>query len=131
MFRIFLLLIIVVPAFEIGILIYSGKVLGIPPTIALILITGVIGAWLAKREGLETIRLAQVQIQNGQLPGEAIMDGICILVGGTLLLTPGFITDTVGFLLLIPATRAIVKKWLRKFIQNKINNGQFIYTIRK
>jgi UPF0716 protein FxsA len=131
MFRIFLLLIIVVPAFEIGILIYSGNVLGIPPTIALILITGVIGAWLAKREGLETIRLAQVQIQNGQLPGEAIMDGICILVGGTLLLTPGFITDTVGFLLLIPATRAIVKKWLRKFIQNKINNGQFIYTIRK
>ncbi len=131
MFRILLLLLIIIPAMEIGILIWSGNTFGIPVTILIIIATGLIGAWLAKKEGMEAMRLAQVQLQNAQVPSDVILDGICILVGGTLLLTPGFITDTIGFLLLIPYTRTIIKIGLRRFIQKKIDSGQFRFTIRR
>ncbi|WP_257346556.1 FxsA family protein [Pseudalkalibacillus decolorationis] len=131
MFRIVIVLLIIIPALEIGILIWSGQTFGIPVTILLILATGVIGAWLARREGMEALRLSQVQLQNGQVPSDVILDGICILVGGTLLLTPGFITDTTGFLLLFPYTRAVAKLWMRRYIQKKMDNGQFSFTFRR
>jgi len=121
--RYILLLLIIIPAAEIGLLMLSGDILGIWTTIALIILTGVLGAYLAKKEGLETIRKVQRQLNYGQMPGDAILDGICVLIGGTLLLTPGFITDTVGFLLLAPPTRNLFKpfimKYFRKWIQNK------------
>lgn len=131
MFRILLLLLIIIPAAEIGILIWSGNTFGIPVTILLIIATGIIGAWLARREGMETLKLAQIQLRSAQVPSDVLLDGVCILVGGTLLLTPGFITDTVGFLLLIPYTRSIFKIGMRRFIQKKINSGQFTFTIRR
>ncbi|OLO40271.1 membrane protein FxsA [Alkalihalophilus pseudofirmus] len=131
MFRLLLLLIIVVPALEIAVLILSGNYLGIWPTIFLIILTGVLGAWLAKKEGLQTLRLAQLQMQQGQLPNGVILDGICILVGGVVLLTPGFITDAIGFYLLIPYTRASAKALLMKISQRLINSGNFIFISRK
>ncbi|MCF6408749.1 FxsA family protein [Pseudalkalibacillus salsuginis] len=131
MFRILLLLLIIIPAMEIGILIWSGNTIGVPFTILLIIMTGIIGAWLAKKEGIQALRLVQIQLQNAQIPSDVLLDGICILVGGTLLLTPGFITDTVGFLLLIPYTRTFVKIWMRRFIKKKIESGQFTFTIRR
>ncbi|OEH91920.1 FxsA family protein [Bacillus solimangrovi] len=121
---------IIVPAFEIGLLILSGNTLGVWPTILLIILTGVTGAWLAKKEGLQTLQLAQIQLQNGQLPNEAIMDGICILIGGVVLLTPGFITDALGFMLLLPLSRGVIKIWLRKVIQRMIDRGQIHITRR-
>ena len=69
-------------------------------------------------------------MQTGQMPGEAILDGLCILVGGVVLLTPGFITDAVGFLLLIPATRKPFKRWIKKFLERRMNNGQFMFIRR-
>ncbi len=119
-----MLLIIIIPALEIGVLIFSGRTIGAIPTILLIILTGVLGAWLAKQQGLETLRNAQQQMQFGQIPGAAIIDGLCILVGGFLLLTPGFITDTTGFLLLIPFTRNKIKPLLLKFIKNMIDKNQ-------
>lgn len=115
---------IIVPALEIGLLILSGNTLGILPTILLIILTGVLGAWLAKKEGLQVLRLAQLQMQRGEMPGEAILDGICILVGGVVLLTPGFITDALGFVLLIPVTRGVAKIGLRKIIKKMVDKGQ-------
>jgi UPF0716 protein FxsA len=112
MFRILLAFIIIVPALEIGLLILSGNTFGLIPTILLIISTGVLGAWLAKNQGSRAIQQVQYQISRGQMPGDIIIDGLCILVGGVLLLTPGFITDTIGFILLIPSTR----KWLKPFI---------------
>jgi UPF0716 protein FxsA len=131
MFRFLLLILIIIPAMEIGILIWSGNTIGVPQTIFMIITTGVLGAWLAKRQGLEAIRLAQVQLQNGDIPSDVLLDGICILVGGVLLLTPGFITDLTRFLLLIPYSRAVVKLWIRRYIQKKINNGQFTFIYRR
>ncbi|WP_226667064.1 FxsA family protein [Metabacillus litoralis] len=122
--RLLMLLIIVIPALEIGILIFSGNTIGAIPTILLIILTGVIGAWLAKQQGIETLRNAQQQMQYGQVPGSAIIDGLCILVGGLLLLTPGFITDTVGFLLLFPISRNKIKPLLLIMIKKMIDRNQ-------
>ncbi|WP_096189703.1 FxsA family protein [Evansella halocellulosilytica] len=125
--RIFLLLLIIVPAMEIGILILSGNTIGVIPTILLIILTGILGAALAKREGLNAIRSAQMQASQGQLPSDVILDGICILVGGVVLLTPGFITDALGFFLLIPQTRASFKGIIRRIIEKMMKSGNVIY----
>lgn len=123
--RLIVLLLITVPAAEIGLLVLSGNTLGVWPTIFLIISTGLLGAWLAKKQGLKTIRDAEYQMSRGQIPGESILDGLCILVGGVVLLTPGFITDGLGFLLLVPATRRYIKSWIKKWFQHMIRNGQF------
>jgi UPF0716 protein FxsA len=115
---------IVVPALEIGILIYSGKLIGVIPTVLLIILTGVIGAYLAKQQGLYTLKKAQQELRYGNIPGDAIIDGLCILVGGVVLLTPGFITDTIGFLLLFPATRKVMKPLIHKFIKHFIDQNR-------
>ncbi|MFJ5716733.1 FxsA family protein [Neobacillus sp. NPDC093127] len=121
--RYLFILIIAIPAAEIGLLLFSGKTIGVWPTLLLIILTGVIGAYLAKREGLQTIRKAQAQLQNGQIPGEAVLDGICILAGGILLLLPGFITDISGFLMLFPPTRRVFKFFMINSLRKRIQRG--------
>lgn len=127
--RYLVLLIILIPAADIGLLLFSGKTIGVFPTLSLIILTGVLGAYLAKSQGLETIRKAQEQLRYGQLPGDAVLDGICILVGGTLLLTPGFLTDILGFLMLLPFTRRFFK-WLLILSFRKRISGKNIKIIK-
>jgi UPF0716 protein FxsA len=117
------LLIILIPAIDIAVLLISGNTIGVFPTIAFIIMTGVIGAYLAKREGLQTIKRAQEQLAYGQIPGDSVLDGICILIGGTLLLTPGFITDIAGFLLLFPPSRKPVKFLMINALRRRIEKG--------
>ena len=124
--RYMLLLLIIIPALEIGLLVLSGQAIGLIPTVLLIITTGILGAYLAKKQGIETIRKAQRDMQYGQMPGEAIMDGLCILVGGVVLLTPGFITDALGFLLLLPATRRMFKPFFYRLFKRWINKGNVI-----
>ena len=126
MFKLLLALIIIVPALEIWLLIFSGKTLGVLVTILLIISTGVLGAWLAKYQGLEALRKAQQQMSYGQMPGDVIIDGLCILVGGVVLLTPGFITDALGFMLLIPTTRNLIKPFIYNTLRKMVDRGQFI-----
>jgi len=102
------------------ILIYFGSLLGFWTTLFLIIATGVIGAYLAKQQGLQTLHLVQRQIQYGHPPGDALVEGLCIIVGGILLLTPGFITDIIGFYLLFPITRNSVKPIIKRWIRNRI-----------
>ena len=122
--RYLFLLIIIIPAMDIGVLLLSGKTIGVWPTLTFIILTGVIGAYLAKREGLQTIRRAQEQLRYGQIPGEAVLDGICILIGGTLLLTPGFITDLLGFFMLFPPTRGLFKFFMKNSFRKWIDKGK-------
>jgi UPF0716 protein FxsA len=124
-FRLIVLLMIVIPALEIWGLITAGRIIGAWQTFGLILLTGFIGAFLARKEGKKVWALARLQINQGQVPTQSILDGICILAGGLLLLTPGFITDFIGFLLVIPQTRAIVRIWLAILIQKKLLKGTF------
>ncbi|QAS53958.1 FxsA family protein [Halobacillus litoralis] len=123
MFRWLLLFILIVPALEIGLLIWAGSYIGPWWVILLIISTGVLGAWLAKQQGLETIRNLQRSMSEGQMPKDALLDGACILVGGAVLLTPGFITDAVGFLLLIPTTRAPIKLFVKRAIEKALQKG--------
>ncbi|MDM5200055.1 FxsA family protein [Fictibacillus enclensis] len=125
MFRILFLLLLIVPAAEIVILVWVGHHIGPLPTFILIVLTSLLGAWLAKKEGLHALRLAQTQLQNGQVPGFVLIDGLCILAGGIFLFTPGFISDLIGVLLLIPPTRAVAKAWLLRYFQRKIKSGQY------
>ncbi|KPB05428.1 FxsA family protein [Bacillus sp. CHD6a] len=131
MFRILLALIIVVPALEIWLLITAGRLIGPIPTIILIILTGVLGAWLAKYQGVSALRSAQQKMNSGQMPGDVIIDGLCILVGGVVLLTPGFITDAIGFALLLPPTRNLIKPSIIRAIRNRMDRGQFIVINRR
>ncbi|WP_226680343.1 FxsA family protein [Sutcliffiella horikoshii] len=131
MFRILLALIIVVPALEIWLLITAGKLIGAIPTIMLIILTGVLGAWLAKYQGVSALRSAQQKMNSGQMPGDVIIDGLCILIGGVVLLTPGFITDAIGFALLLPPTRNLIKPSIMRAIRNRMDRGQFIVINRR
>mgnify|MGYP005830117235 FL=1 len=131
MFRILLALIIVVPALEIWLLITAGKLIGAIPTIMLIILTGVLGAWLAKYQGVTALRSAQQKMNRGQMPGDVIIDGLCILIGGVVLLTPGFITDAIGFALLLPPTRNLIKPSIMRAIRNRMDRGQFIVINRR
>lgn len=126
MFKILAILLIVIPVVELWGLITVGQWIGAWYTLGLVILTGVAGAWLAKKEGLQTIRLVRLQLSKNEIPGQALMDGICILIGGAVLLTPGFFTDAVGFFLLIPYTRNIVKAWMKNWFEKWIQRGSFI-----
>ncbi|WP_243386073.1 FxsA family protein [Bacillus kexueae] len=121
--RTLLLFLIIVPALEIGLLLFSGRTLGVLPTILLIILTGVLGAYLAKKQGIHTLRKVQEEMSYGRLPGDAIIDGLCILVGGVVLLTPGFITDAIGFILLFPQSRNLLKPLIQRIIKNIVDKN--------
>ena len=120
----FLLLIVVAPACELGLLIWSGKMIGLLPTISMIIATGIGGAYLAKYQGLMTIKKIQEQINRGIIPDVEMIDGMCILLGGCLLLAPGFISDLIGLLLLLPLTRNLFKPAITKFLRKKTNRNR-------
>ncbi|WP_342543278.1 FxsA family protein [Paenisporosarcina sp. FSL H8-0542] len=120
------LIFIVVPALEIGILLWSGKTFGLIPTIMIILSTGILGAYLAKKQGLKAIRDVQVQMKNFQAPGDAMVNALFVFAGGLLLLSPGFVTDLFGFLFLFSPTRQLFKPIVYKWIKSKMKKGQII-----
>ncbi|WP_338451389.1 FxsA family protein [Niallia oryzisoli] len=123
--RVLILLFILIPAAEIGVLLLSGNVIGIWPTIALLIITGVLGSYLAKKQGMNTLRKVQEQLQYGRLPGDEILNGVCILIGGVMLLSPGFLSDVLGLILLLPPTRAVMKPIILKMLQKWMNKTTF------
>ena len=119
-----LLSIVAFPVIEIIILLLSGKVIGFWATLFALLLMGIVGAYLAKQQGLETLRRAQAQMNVGQLPGNEMINGLCIMIGGILLVLPGFITDLAGLLLILPPTRKLCKPLLMRWITKKINKNK-------
>ncbi|HDZ9336105.1 TPA: membrane protein FxsA [Vibrio cholerae] len=112
MFPILLFLFIAVPVIEIALFIQVGGVLGVWPTIALVLLTAIVGASLVRSQGLQTLLTVQQRLAQGQLPAQQILEGVMLAVAGVLLLTPGFFTDVLGMLVLLPAPRAYLAKQL-------------------
>ncbi len=123
MFIKLLITFIFVPLLELYILIEAGRILGVGTTIGLIMLTGVAGAWLARSQGVEIIRRIQEETARGQMPAITLIDGALILVGGLLLLTPGFFTDVLGFSFLVPITRELWRKTLNLWLQKQISQG--------
>ena len=120
----FLMFIIAMPVVEIIVLLLSGNLIGFWPTLFLIVAKGLIGAYLAKRQGMETWKKAQEQIRYGMMPGNEIIDGICIFIGAALLLSPGLISDIMGLILVFPPTRNLLKPIVIRFIMNRMNKGK-------
>ena len=110
MFAALALLFLVVPFVELFVLIQVGQAIGALPTIAILVVDSLIGAWLVKREGLAVLRRAQEQVQRGVVPGTELVDGVLILFAGALMLTPGFLTDVLATILLIPPIRVVVRR---------------------
>lgn len=114
------LLFLVVPLVELAVIIQVGQWLGVLDTIALLLLVSLAGAWLVRREGLGVWRRLNQQVASGSMPGAELVDGVLILMAGALLLTPGFVTDCVGLLLLLPPVRAAVRALARRRIEIKV-----------
>lgn len=104
----------VIPLVELAILIKIGQHIGLLPTLGIVILTGVSGALLAQSQGLAALRKIQDEVAAGIMPGEQILNGLMIFCGGLLLLTPGLLTDAIGFTALIPPTRSFIKKLIRK-----------------
>ena len=120
MFLRLLALFILVPIAELAIFIALGDKIGLWPTLAIIIITGFLGAALTKSQGARAIQRFRQASAEGRLPHREVTDGLIILVAGAVLLTPGFLTDTVGFLLLVPPVRALVRGRLAAYLKTKI-----------
>ena len=124
MFGKLLLLFIIVPIIELILLIQIGQLVGTVPTIALIIFTGALGAFLVRRQGISVLNKIRTELQTGQLPAGSIFDGAIILLAGAFLMTPGILTDTMGFLCLIPPTRRFIKKLTWTRMQRAMRSGQ-------
>ncbi|NBN88850.1 MAG: FxsA family protein [Actinobacteria bacterium] len=111
---VFFLIFVALPLAEIYALIKVGGWLGVFPTIALLLLVSALGAVLVKREGLRVLKRMQEQVMAGNMPSNEILDGVCLLLAGLLLVVPGFVTDVVGLLLLLPPFRLLLRSGLKR-----------------
>ena len=118
-----LLLFIAVPAVELILLIEIGQRVGTLATIGIILGTGIVGASLARQQGMSTFARLRNDLADGRLPAEPIVDGVLILVAGAVLITPGVLTDLVGFLLLVPACRRLIKRVVKRRFERAMRAG--------
>jgi UPF0716 protein FxsA len=117
------LLFLIVPILELWVIIQVGGVIGALPTIGLLIVVSVVGAWLMKREGLGIWRRVNAELAQGVVPTHGVIDGFLVLLAGALMLTPGFITDAVGLVLLAPPTRALVRTALVRRYRSRLTVG--------
>ncbi|REK75856.1 FxsA family protein [Paenibacillus paeoniae] len=129
MYRWILAAIIIVPIIEIWGILRMGDWIGGWNTFLLILVLSAAGALVTQFEGRKVWLEAQRQMQSGQIPGRAIIDGICVLLGGLLLLLPGFFSDFLGIIMLLPFTRPLFRNMILQWLEKRMRNGNF--TIRR
>ena len=120
MFPLLAVVFLAVPLAELYVLIQVGQVIGVLDTVVLLLVISVVGAWLAKREGLGVLRRMQAAVNAGRVPGAELIDAFLILLAAALMLTPGFLTDVAAILLLLPPVRAAVRQVLRRHFVRRI-----------
>lgn len=123
MFKYLLLAFTVVPFIELYLLLAIGREVGFWPTVGGVLLTGLIGAWLAKKEGVRVLRRWQESLAQGRMPEEGLMGGVLVLVGGVLLVSPGVLTDVVGLFLLFPPTRKLVAAVVLRRLERRMAAG--------
>jgi len=130
MFLRLFLLFTCIPLVELYLLLQIGSVIGAVNTFLLVIITGVLGAYLAQQEGIRTLERIRTLMARGEMPGEPLIDALLILVAGFVLITPGILTDLLGFLMLIPATRAPIRRWIKGQLERKFSaSNAAVYTI--
>lgn len=122
MFPVIALVFLIVPVVEIYILIQVGQVIGALWTVFFVVLTAIIGVQLLKSQGLSTLTRAQTKLNSGQMPAQELLEGFALVIAGAFLLTPGFFTDTIGFLLVIPVTRSFI---ISKLSAKMMASGSF------
>lgn len=127
MFARLLLLFLLVPLVEIYVLIKVGSVLGAGYTIILVIFTAIVGAYLARSEGAQAMLRVRANMDQGIMPGDDILDALLILVAGLVLLTPGFVTDFFGLLLLFKPSRHVIRRYVREKLEDWIRNRDIHY----
>jgi UPF0716 protein FxsA len=115
---------LVLPVLEIYVIIQVGEVIGGWPTVALLLAESVLGAWIVRREGRRAWKALQQAVTGGVMPDRELADAALVLVGGVLLLTPGFLTDVAGFLFVLPFTRPLVRRSLSAYLARRVRSVQ-------
>ena len=113
-------LFVLVPIVELAVIIQVGQAIGVVETLLLMVVVSVAGAWLVKREGIGVWRRAQRQMDAGVMPGRELVDGVLIMVAGALLLLPGFVSDCLGILLLLPPVRAVVRGLVIRRLRTRV-----------
>jgi UPF0716 protein FxsA len=127
-----LALFILVPLLDLAILVRLGQAIGFWPTIGLVVVTGTVGAFLARSQGMRVLKGIRTEMSVGQVPSSRLLDGLLVIVGGTLLLTPGLLTDAAGFVLLLPWSRSRLKGFLRRRVEGMIRSGTTsVFLIRR
>lgn len=117
------LALLVVPTLEIAVIVWVGQQIGGWPTLALLLFESALGAWLVRREGARTWAALAQALNSGRMPSRQLADAALVLVGGTLLLTPGFLTDVVGFFAILPFTRPLARSLLEVVVTRRLLGG--------
>ena len=107
-----IVLFIILPLAELYVIYQVGDAIGIVPTLALLVLDSLLGAWLLRSQGRATWRRFQTTMEAGRIPHREVFDGVLVIFGGAFLITPGFITDIIGVFLLLPPTRALFRRWL-------------------
>lgn len=113
----------VVPVLELYVLIKVGKLIGAWETVAVLLVVSFAGAWLVRHQGFSILSRIRGELASGRLPAAELLDGFLVLVGGILLLTPGFLTDLLGICFLVPAGRFALKQYLRRWLEQRLSRG--------
>jgi UPF0716 protein FxsA len=121
-----LILFTVVPAVELYLLISVGRTIGAWDTILIIVLTGIIGSWVAKRQGASTWREIRETLSRGEFPGKQLIDAVLIFAAGLLMITPGFLTDIFGFLVMVPAFRTLVRSAVSRVLKNKLASATIV-----
>jgi len=116
----------VVPVLELYVLIKVGKLIGAWETVAILLAVSFAGAWLVRHQGFAILSRIQGELAAGRIPAAEMLDGFLVLVGGILLLTPGFITDFLGIIFLVPGGRFFLKQFLRRWLEQRLARGSVI-----
>lgn len=111
---------VVVPLLEIWVILQVGQLVGPWWTIVLLVLDSMVGAWLVKREGGRTWRALREALHHGRMPARELADGALVLVGGTLMLSPGFVLDVAGVLLILPATRPLARRLLTRVVERRL-----------
>lgn len=124
-----LLAFVVIPLIDLYLLLQIAGWIGALQTVALVVVTGIAGGLLARMQGVQTLRRLQYRLNTGESPSSELADGALILVGAALLVTPGVLTDAVGFLLLLPFTRPVVRRWLRRYLEGKVRSGEVDFEV--
>ena len=114
---------VVVPLVEIYVLLQVGQLLGVLQTVVLLVVMSLLGAWLLRREGARTWRAFSVALASGRLPAAEVADGALVIFGGALLLTPGFATDALGLLCVVPPSRAVLRRLLTRVVARRLATG--------